>query len=386
MDNSFFKGNRKKLLEQLGDGSPVVIVGYGLMQMSRDTEFPFQQERNFFYLCGIDEPDWVLVIDGGNEYLITPKLSEIEQIFNGSADPEAVTKTSGITEIISNEDGWKRLKKYKEIRSITAPKQREGNVLTNPASRLFFDKLGAQVEDITEVVLGLRTIKQPQEIEQVKQAIKLTGEAFGSAAKALDTLKSEAQIEGVFSGYFASNNSRHAYNPIVAAGANACTLHYTSNNSVLADKGVVLIDIGAQVNNYAADITRTWELGEASERHRQVAAVVKMAFDEILESVKPGLAFDEYQAIVDKIMTDSLDELGLKSDEENLRKYFPHAPSHGLGLDVHDPIVGYSELTPGMVLTLEPGIYIPEEGIGVRYEDDLLITENGVENLSGSIK
>lgn len=386
MDGSFFKGNRKKLLEQLGDGPPVVMAGHGLMQMSRDTEFPFQQERNFFYLCGIDEPDWMLVLEDGNEYLIAPKLSEIEHIFNGSADFEAATKTSGIAEVISNEDGWKRLKRYKTIRSVAAQKLREGSIFTNPASRLFFDKLSAQVEDITEVTLKLRTIKQPQEIIQLKNAIKLSGEAFDSAAKSLSTLKNEAQIEGVFSGHFAANNSNHAYNPIVAAGENACTLHYTSNNKSLADKNLVLIDIGAQINNYAADITRTWELEGASVRHRQVTSVVKAAFDTILERMKPGLAFDEYQVIVDEVMSNSLGDLDLKSDEENLRKYFPHAPSHGLGLDVHDPIVGYSELTPGMVLTLEPGIYIPEEGIGVRYEDDLLITENGVENLSGNIK
>lgn len=386
MDSSFFASNRVSLLEQLGDGPPVVVVGHGYMQMSRDTEFPFEQDRNFFYLCGVDDADWVLVIEAEREYLIAPKLSEIEQIFNGVANFEGIVKTSGITEVVENDEGWKRLKKHTKIRSIATPMQREGSVFTNPASRLFFDKLNAQVEDITETLLTLRTVKQPQEIKQIRQAVELTGEAFSSAAEILNTLESEAQLEGVFSGHFASNSSKHAYSPIVAAGANACTLHYTSNSSSLAEKGLVLVDIGAKTNNYAADITRTWKLEGASERHVEVVEVVKSAFDEILKIIKPKLAFSDYQSAVDSIMTDSLGKLGLENDEESLRKYFPHAPSHGLGLDVHDPIVGYSKLVPGMVLTLEPGIYIPEEYIGVRYEDDLLVTESGVENLSGDIK
>ncbi len=386
MDSSFFTANRRALAKQLGGDAPIVVPAHGQMQMSRDTEYPFEQDRNFYYLSGIDEADWVLVISGDSEYLIEPKQSEVEKIFNGSLVAAKVSKISGITEIVEHSEGYKRLAKYKNIKSTLAPEQRVGNIFTNPARRLLFGKLDADVEDITEHLLKARTIKQPQEIIQIKRAIRLTNEAFDGAKDALDNFKTEAQLAGVFSGHFVANQSRHAYSPIVAAGANACTLHYTSNKDSLAGKGLVLVDVGARSNNYAADITRTWELPGASKRHREVLGAVKTAFVEILKIIKPGLAFAGYQSSVDEIMTETLGKLGLKNEKNHLQKYFPHAPSHGLGLDVHDPIVGYSTMKPGMVLTLEPGIYIPEEGIGARYEDDLLITAKGVENLSGDMK
>ncbi len=386
MNSGFFKTNREKLIKQLGNGAPVVMVAHGHMQMSRDAEYPFEQDRNFFYLTGINEADWVLVIDEGGEYLIEPKLSQVEKIFNGFVTKSAISKVSGIAEIVEYDEGYKRLQKYKNIRSTQAPKVRVENVFTNPALRVFLEKLNADVEDITEQLQGQRTIKQPQEIEEIKRAIQLTGDAFSSAKSALDELTTEAQLESVFCGHFVANQTRYAYNPIIAAGSNACTLHYTSNNDTLEGQGLVLIDVGAKSSNYAADITRTWQLSGVTKRQREVVSAVKAVFNEALKIIKPGLTFTEYQGYVNEIMVDALGKLGLKNDEENLNKYFPHAPTHSLGLDVHDPLVGYSELAPNMVLTLEPGIYIPEEGIGARYEDDLLITEKSVENLSKDIK
>ncbi len=386
MNSNFFKRNRKKLIRELGDGPPVVVAAHGHMQMSLDAEYPFEQERNFYYLTGIDEANWVLVIDGGDEYLIKPTISQSEQIFNGEVDEANITRLSGISQIIGRGEGLKRLNKFKKVRSALVAEEKLGNLLVNRAPKLFFKKLGVNVEDISNQLLKLRTIKQPEEIEMLRQAIHTTGEAFHKAKKRLEAFNSEAQLEAVFTQHFVANGYRHAYNPIVASGKNACTLHYIANNSQFEDKGLVLVDIGAKANYYAADITRTWELDSVSERQAEVNQAVKKAHAEILKIIEPGLEFEEYQKIVDAIMTGVLAEIGLKSDKEHLRRYLPHAPSHGLGLDVHDPLMGYSSFQEGMAITLEPGIYILEEGFGVRHEDDLLITSDGVENLSGYIE
>lgn len=386
MKSSFFTANRKRLRNKLGDGAPIVLVANGPMQMSRDTEYPFEQDRNFFYLTGLELADWVLVIDGDEEYLIAPKLSEVEKIFNGAADEEEAAKVSGVETVLEHKEGRARLKKFNKIRTPKSSEIREWGVFTNPAARVFIDDCGVEVEDITPVLLHLRTIKQPEELHEIRGAVQTTAEAFKSAKKLLDTFKDEAQLEAVFTGHFASEKSRHGYSPIVASGANACTLHYIANTDNLPGKGLVLIDIGARANNYSADVTRTWELLGASKRQIEVVEATKEAFDEILKVIKPGLAFDEYQKHVDEVISTTLGHLKLQNDEEGLRKYLPHAPTHGLGLDVHDPIVGYEKFESGMVITLEPGIYIPDEGIGVRHEDDLLVVSDGVENLSKEIK
>ncbi len=385
MRSKFFKANRKRLAKELGDGAPIVLVAHGAMQMTRDTEFPFEQDRNFFYLTGLELADWILVIDGDEEYLIAPELSETEEIFNGAIDKDEVMKISGVERIFNHEEGWVLLKAIKKLRIPKPAKTKEWNIFTNPASRLFVKKSGVEVEDITAELLRHRTIKQPEEIKEIRTAIKTSGDAFEKAKKLLGSFKNEAEIEAVFTGHFVSEHSRHGYSPIVASGSNACTLHYITNKDKLAKKGLVLLDIGARSNNYSADISRTWEVDGVTMRQREVSTAVKLAFDEILRRIKPNVTFENYQKQVDEIIVDTLKKLNLQNDEKGLRKYMPHAPSHGLGLDVHDPIVGYEQLESGMVITLEPGIYIPEEGIGVRYEDDLLITSDGVENLSGYI-
>jgi len=386
MNSNFFKRNRQKLIQELGDGTPVVVAAHGHMQMSLDAEYPFEQERNFYYLTGVDEANWVLVIDEADEYLIKPTRSESEQIFNGKADEANITKLSGISQIVSRGEGVERLKKFKKVRSVLTVEESVGSVLVNCAPKLFFKNLGANVEDISKQLYKLRTIKQPEEIEMLKQAIHITGEAFHEAKKHLENFSSEAQLEAVFTEHFIASGYKHAYNPIVASDKNACILHYTANDSQLEGGGLVLVDIGAKASYYAADVTRTWELASVNERQTEVNQAVRKAHDEILKIIEPGLEFEEYQKIVDTIMTGILAEIGLKNDKQHLRRYLPHAPSHGLGLDVHDPLVGYSSLQTGMVITLEPGIYIPEEGIGARHEDDLLITDDGVENLSGHIE
>lgn len=174
----------------------------------------------------------------------------------------------------------------------------------------------------------------------------------------------------------------------MASGKNACTLHYLKNSAKLKKRDLLLLDIGARRQGYAADITRTYALGEVSKRQHDVFLAVNEAHVKIIDLLKPDYPVEQYQHDVDKIMTEALLSLGLMKDakdEKNYRRYFPHAISHGLGVDPHDSLGAPRALQPNMVLTVEPGIYIPEEGIGVRLEDDILITATGNSNLSGRL-
>jgi Xaa-Pro aminopeptidase len=165
-------------------------------------------------------------------------------------------------------------------------------------------------------------------------------------------------------------------------------LHYVQNDAKLKKRELLLLDIGARARGYAADITRTYAFSEPTKRQQMVHEAVRRAQKQIIELLQPNLLLEQYHRDVRRIMSDVLMELGLMKDgrdEDNLRKYFPHAASHGLGVDVHDSLGAPRMLEPGMVLTVEPGIYIPEEEIGVRIEDDILITPKGRENLSGRL-
>ena len=250
-------------------------------------------------------------------------------------------------------------------------------------------KIFAEVRDCRQDLAELRAIKQSHEIDAMKKAIGLTVDAFADAKKKLPTLSAEYEVEAEFTYNFGkAGGAKHAYDPIVASGKNACTLHYNHNNASLQKNSLLLIDIGARVEGYAADITRTYAIGQPTKRQIAVHRAVETAHKAIIGLLRPGLTVTKYQAQVDTIMQDALMSLDLlkdRTDQVTYRKYFPHAISHGLGIDVHDSLGRPSELQTGMVLTVEPGIYIPEESIGVRIEDDILITDTGHVNLSGSL-
>jgi Xaa-Pro aminopeptidase len=241
------------------------------------------------------------------------------------------------------------------------------------------------VRDVRPILKKLRALKSEAELEVQRQAIRLTCDAFKKIKDKMSDLPTEVAIENEFTYIFGCSGAKHAYEPIVAGGSNALTLHYTSNTQALPANGIVLIDIGARIGGYTADITRTYAVGDPSAREVAVHKAVEKAHHDIIDLIKPGVLLADYQTQSDEIMKQALDGLGLLKDPEDYRKYFPHAISHGLGIDVHESLGGFESFQPGMVLTVEPGIYIPEEGIGVRIEDDILVTEHGHENLSAGL-
>lgn len=391
MKSAFFTRNRTKLMEQMN--GIVVLAAYDGMQLSGDMSIPFRQEANFWYLSGIEEAGWRLVISKDRSWLIAPDVSEIHRIFDGGLSSEDARSISGVDEVLEWEEGTTLLHTLAKKGDIAYslgddPRAEYYSFSLNPAPKRLekeLKKLFGKVHDVRPDVLRLRAIKQPMEIAAITESVNLTVDTFNEVKQKIPQLINEYEVEAEFTYAFRRNKANHAYDPIVAGGMNACTLHYIANVDALKKQSLLLIDIGSRLNGYPADITRTYAVGHPTKRQQAVHKAVETAQKEIIGLLRPGLSFEEYQDKSDEIVKEALRSLDLLQQEEDYRRYFPHAISHGLGIDVHDTLGGYAEFKPGMVLTVEPGIYIPEEKIGVRLEDNIAITDTGNTNLSASL-
>lgn len=396
--SSFFAGNREKLRQLFRGTAPIVVTANGLLQRGGDSAFPFAQDASFWYLTGIDEPDIVLVMDKSKEYLIVPPREASRVAFDGAVDDLALVRRSGITTLLDDREGWRqlyaRLKRVKHVATLAAlPAYIEQHGLyTNPARGALIQRMKESNEeleilDISQHVSRLRVIKQPEELAAIQAAIDITIATLKDVTKPakLHKYSWEYELEAdITRGFRTRGAAGHAFEPIVASGARACTLHNVANNGELAADELVILDVGAEVDHYAADITRTVSLSSPSKRQQAVYDAVLDVRAFALSLLKPGADISGNEQQIEHFMGEKLRELGLiKSIEhDEVRRFYPHATSHFVGLNVHD-VGDYSRpLEPGMVLTVEPGIYIPEEAIGVRIEDDVLITETGFRCLS----
>lgn len=383
---------RQKALLTLCENQPIVLSAYTKMQFSGDMPSPFRQEATFYWLTGIQDPDWkLLIISKDERYVVAPDIDPVHALFNGGISLEEAAVVSGAKVISVDEFDTLYQEAAANAEKIYTladdPHASHYDFALNPALTTQWEsvcKTGKQA-DCRPMAQGLRAIKSTEEVASMKKAINSTTDAFEDVKHKLSSLTNEAQIEAEFTYAFAQKGQKHAYDPIVAAGEHACTLHYMLNNAKLPKNGLVLMDIGAYNSGYAADITRTYAVGTPSARAVAVHAAVEKAHLQIIALIKPGLPLSDYQMQSDEIMRQALRDLGLLTTDDDFRKYFPHAVSHGLGIDVHESLGGHGEFKPGMVLTVEPGIYIPEEGIGIRIEDDILVTETGNQNLSGHL-
>ncbi len=393
--SEFFSSNRKKLQKLINADSPTVIAGHGLLQRNSDMAMPFRQDSSFWYLTGIDEPDMLLVLDEGKEYLIVPERDAVRQAFDGSLQLDYLSSRSGIQTIYESSEGWAKLaKRIKQTGKISGLRPPEIHVehfdfYTNPARRALMGKVediypDCELQDIREALVELRSIKQPEEIIAIQASIDLTVGTLKKLPKKLQNMQHEYEAEAFITHAFRSKSAVHGYSPIVASGFNACTLHYDRNNSPLDRSAPLLVDVGAEFEYYSADITRVFAVDPPTPRQQAVADAVVDVQDYALSLLKPGATIKENEKLVETYMGEKLRELGVigENTKEHVRQYYPHATSHFLGLDVHDIGNYEAPLQPGMVLTVEPGIYIPDENLGVRIEDNILITKIGHKLLS----
>lgn len=399
--SDFFTANRERLRQLFTGTAPIVITANGRLQRGSDEAYQFHQDPNFWYLTGISDPDIILVMDKGKEYLIIPGRSTSQEVFDGAIDPEGLARQSGITTMYDEKEGWKqlggRLKRVQHLATLAPPAAyiESWGMYMNPARARLVKRCKAahadlELLDLRTHLARMRMIKQPEELLALREAIAITNDTLKEVTKSRQLIKyaHEFELEADITRGFRRRGGRgHAFTPIVAGGYNACTLHYVDNNSPLSSSDLIVLDVGAEYSHYSADITRTVCSGEPSRRQRAVHEAVEAAQDYAYSLLRPGMSFETYEKQMVAFVGEKLRELSLIKSitEESVRAYFPHATSHFLGLDTHDAGDYGRPLEPGVVMTVEPGIYIPEEGIGVRIEDDVLITETGIDILSKSL-
>lgn len=401
LDAEFFSGNRERLRQLFTGTAPVVIAANALLEQSAGEAYPFSQDRSFYYLTGVEEPGAILVMDKGKEYLIIPSKETVVEQFVGATSIDALSALSGIRTIMFAKEGWKqleaRIRKVQHVATLApAPRSnaREG-IYANPARAEMVQRMKdinphVELLDLSTHLSRMRMVKQPAELVLIQQAIDVTGDTLKAILRSTQQAKyaHEFEIEAELTRGFRRKSFLHAFPPIVASGKRSCTMHAMANNAPLVAGEPLVCDVGAQAGMYAADITRTLIVGgNPTRRQQQVYDAVKEVQDFAFSLLKPGVVLSHYETEVADFMGEKLRELGLiKSiSDDTIRRYFPHRTSHFLGLDVHD-IGDYDHpLEPGVVLTVEPGIYIPEEALGVRIEDDVLITAEGMQNLSAAL-
>jgi Xaa-Pro aminopeptidase len=393
--SDFFSGNRERLRQLFTGTAPIVLTAHGQVQRAGDEPHPFKQDGSFWYLTGVDDPDVILVMDKGREYLIVPKREAVIEVFDGAIDVAELSRRSGIKDVLNEKEGWKqletRLKKVQHVATLAAPQPYIEflGMYTNPARKRLISRIKeinpeADLLDLRQHLSRMRMVKQPIELEALQQAIGNTSDTLREVTRPAKLAKYayEYELEADITRSFRRRGSEgNAFSPIVAGGIRACTMHHISNDSQLSSDELVILDVGASYNHYAADIARTISLnGKPSRRQQQVHEAVCEAQDYAYSLLKPGVLMREYEKQMEAFIGEKLRELGLIKSitREAVRgHFFPHATSHFLGLDPHDAGDYDEPLKAGVVLTVEPGIYIRDEAIGVRIEDDVLITETG---------
>lgn len=400
MNKEFFTRNRNNILENIKDNSMLIVFAGEAPQKSSDEAYSFTPNRNFYYMTGIAREKMILMITKINK-----KVSE--KLFIEKADPvlekwvekrmteEEAREASGIENIQFLEDFENtiaRLMLTNNMKRLYLDLEKTGWDSIPTRAEIFAKTLREKypqlkVRNIYEDICSLRLIKTEEEIAEIKKAIEITDKGIKSLMKNAKPGMMEYEIEAHFDFTLkCAGVTDYAFHTIAASGANATVLHYSQNNTKTKDGELILFDLGAQWNYYNADISRTFPLnGKFTERQKQIYNIVLKAMKDTMDEVKPGVPFSKLNETTRKSLAESLKAIGLIKEDSELSKYYFHGVSHYLGLDTHDVGSRESDLKAGMVLTIEPGLYIEEEAIGIRIEDDVLVTEEGYENLSKDI-
>ncbi len=392
---------RRQRLAEIAQQPLIVITGSDLVQKSSDETYEFEQDGYFYYLTGIDEPGWILVMDvqRGEEFLISTDESsyhnETWEIKNTKLD---IQSASGIEDIRDRKDGWAFLRNQAEnLQSIGSivPKMRFSRpfgMYINPAKTMLVERLrrlhkDANLVDISAHIRRLRSIKDEDEIAMIKQAIATTKVGLDHVLEKLDSYQDEAEIFSDLTYDFMRAKATHGYRPVIASGASTAVLHYKLNNQPIQPDSFLLLDVGATSGRYTADLTRTYHIGQPSQRHLDIYHATHEAQAEAFSFLGPGITMRDFEMHIEQFIGKKLNQLGIIDTmlRQDIRAHYPHAISHHLGIDVHDSCDYEQPLQPGAVITVEPGIYTQTEGIGVRLEENVLITNDGIEILSKGI-
>lgn len=395
-----FESNRKNLVNNMKENSLLIMFAGDAPYRSADQKYKFTPNRNFYYLTGINDTKVILTI-------LKTEKEVVETIFVQRED-ELMAKWIGRA-ISKNEASEvskiKTIKYLDEFDSIVSSYiNRLGiNKIYLDLERQSMDIPSTQSQDMANIlrikypylkikniypkIIKLRTVKNDYELEKIKKAIDITKSGIEAMAKNIKPNMHEYEVEAYFDFEIKRlGASSHAFNTICASGKNATVLHYEDNNQVIKDGDLILFDLGAEFDYYCADISRTIPVnGKFTDRQKQIYSIVLLALKAVEEEAKPGLTLKDLNDVAKKVLSKGCMDIGLIDKEEELSKYYFHSVSHSLGLDTHDVWSADNKLEKGAIITNEPGLYIEEEGIGIRLENDLLIVEDGCINLSKHI-
>ncbi len=403
IDRNLFIKNRKNFMAQMKPSSLAVFNSNDIYPISADSTMPFEQHRDIFYLSGVDQEESILVLfpdcpkEKHREILFLKETNEHIAIWEGEKlTKEAALATSGIKTVYWLQDLEKvmfEIMTQCDTVYINTNEHYRANVETETREDRFTkwlkDKYPAHsVAKSNPILQRLRSVKDPIELDLIQKACDITEKGFRRILGFVKPGVWEYEIEAEFIHEFLRNRSKKfAYTPIVASGNNANVLHYIENNQQCKAGDVILMDVGAEYANYASDMTRAVPVsGRFTERQKAVYNAVNRVKNEATKMLVPGTDWTQYHVEVGKIMTSELLGLGLldKADIQNedpdwpaYKKYFMHGTSHHIGLDTHDYGILTEPMTANMVFTVEPGIYLPDEGFGIRLEDDVVIQETG---------
>jgi Xaa-Pro aminopeptidase len=411
LSSTLFIKNRAKLIELLPPKSMVIISSNDIMPTNADGTMGFKQNSDLYYLSGLDQEETLLILypdapeDQYKEIAFVKETSKLIEIWEGHkfTKQEAI-EISGIKNIQWTSNFEQVLKTIiysaEQIYLIDNEHIRNSSLVETQNDRLNLEIKEKyplhKIERLAPLLNVIRMQKETIEIEALQKAIDITEKAFRRILKFTKPGVFEYEVEAEFIHEFIKNRSNgFAYTPIIASGSNACVLHYIENKLACKDGDMLLLDVGACYANYNADMTRTIPVnGRFTKRQKQVYEAVHDVLNFATQIMTSGTYWVDYQKEVEKYMESKLIDLGLftrndveKQDKHQplFKKYFMHGVAHHLGIDVHDVWDKYKPFASGMVLTCEPGIYIREEGLGIRLENNLLITDKGAVNLMNNI-
>jgi len=413
LSKEFHKGRREAFRALMPANAAAVIFSYPERVFSKDVNYNYHQNPDMYYLTGYKEPDAVLIIfkemqgtgETYNEVLFVRERNAQRETWTGRRlGVEGAKSKLGFTNAYNGKDFNAFAIDFKKFDTIIYDKiptdignDKSGFDLFGLLAT-FKSKAGISTEKesstelFTNITNSLREIKTPEELVLMRKTVKLSCIAHNEVMKAVGPDMSENEADGIHAYVHKHYGSEgEGYPPIVGAGANGCILHYGENNATKIDNQLLLMDVGSEYHGYAADVTRTVPAnGKFTEEQKAIYQLVYEAQEEVFKICKPGTPFQDLNKKSKEVIAAGLIKLGIITDPKDVRIYYPHGCSHFLGLDVHDKGNYLSKLKENMIFTVEPGIYIPANSkcdkkwwnIGVRIEDDILITNDSYENIS----
>jgi Xaa-Pro aminopeptidase len=400
LPSAVFTKHRQRFMAKLKPNSIAVFNANDIYPISADSTLPFEQHRDLFYLTGIDQEETILILcpdakdPKHREMVFVRETNAHIAVWEGhkltKSEAAAVTGIDHVQWTTDFEASFLELAKQAENIYINTNEHYRAKVETQTREDRFIEWCKQQFpkknyEKSNFILQGLRGVKDPEEIAHIQQACDITEKGFRRILGFVKPGVWEFEIEAEFSHEFLSNRSKgFAYTPIIASGANSNVLHYIENSQQCKAGELILMDVGAEYGNYASDMTRTIPVsGRFTPRQRAVYEAVLKVKDEATKLLIPGVLWKDYHVEVGKLMSSALVDLGLlakkevSDNTEAYKKYFIHGTSHHLGLDTHDYGLLDEPMETNMVFTVEPGIYIPDEGFGIRLEDDVVVQATG---------